>query len=544
MTAGLRAIAALLLVVSVEAQSSNATAPGSIRGRVTTEGSRPLRRVQITLMTTSQGIGDLRISASTDGQGRYELRDVPPGSYRLRAVRAGFITVEYGQRTVNQPGLTVDVRPGHAVERIDFALARGAVLAGRLFDDAGEPMQGARVEAQELRYVGGRRAPFPGGTALTDDNGEFRISGLQPGLFYVRASSSEMWLDDEGRTLGFAPTYFPGGAPRDAQVVTLGAGQERLNLDFSLSASRVARISGAVFSAAGAPAAGQRVVLATEYHEIGVVSTAGMRNIAAGVDGSFEFVDVAPGHYRLASQGQDDGVAVLHLDVTGEDIGGLTMRRQTGSSVSGTITTDAGATPDFPPGRLRMAAVTTDPDRKLPTPVFLPSLVVKPDWTFNIANIAGPHVFRIVGLPEGWLLKSVRINETNVTDSSVDVPVGRKDISGVEITLTSRSGAVAGDVVDRKGKPAADATVVVFADDRDRWGPGTRFVKVARSSADGQFVLTGLPAGRYRALASLMLAEGQWEDAEFLAAALDGAAAVTVSEGARQRVSLRLAEKP
>ena len=41
-----------------------------------------------------------------------------------------------------------------------------------------------------------------------------------------------------------------------------------------------------------------------------------------------------------------------------------------------------------------------------------------------------------------------------------------------------------------------------------------------------------------------MLAEGQWEDTEFLAAALDGATAVSVTEGARERVSLRLADRP
>ena len=70
----------------------------------------------------------------------------------------------------------------------------------------------------------------------------------------------------------------------------------------------------------------------------------------------------------------------------------------------------------------------------------------------------------------------------------------------------------------------------------------------APPSRQGTAVVRGLPLRRVRITLAggtlAMLAEGQWEDAEFLAAALDGATAVTVTEGARQRVSLRLADRP
>lgn len=244
-----------------------------------------------------------------------------------------------------------------------------------------------------------------------------------------------------------------------------------------------------------------------------------------------------------SAAGQDE-VAALHLDVTGEDLDGLALVRRFGSSVSGTIVTEDGTAPEFPATRLRMDAVPTDPDRRLPTSRFLPSLSVKPDWTFSIPNIAGPYVFRVVGLPDEWVLHSVRIQDQDMTDVATDVPTGGKSIAGVEVILTKKASSISGNVVDRDGKPVLEVTVVVFAEDRDRWGPGTRFVKMARPGGDGRFTIAGLPAGSYRAVASATAVEGEWESAEFLESVYDDATRVSLSEGSTQTVTLRVNRQP
>jgi protocatechuate 3,4-dioxygenase beta subunit len=521
------------------------SARGAIRGRITAEGGGPLRRAQVSLVPVVQAVGELRIAASANSQGQYELKDVPPGTYRVRAVRSGYVAAEYGQRLPSQPGQTVEVRAGRVVDRIDIALPRGAVLAGRIVDETGEPFPGVQMGVLELRFTAGRRVPFPGPGATTDDLGEFRITGLRPGTYYLMATTTETWLDDKRQPRGFAATYFPGGSEDNAQTITVGAAQERTDLDFTMLVSRAARISGVVYTSSGAPAAAQPVLLAREYPGASVISTVGARNIPAKPDGSFEFQNVPPGHYLLQSRagqslsGQDE-VAALHLDVTGEDLDRLVLRRQTGSSVSGTISTDDGTAPDFPATRLRMEPVATDPDRRLPTSIYLPLRNVKPDWTFAIPNIAGPHLFRVTGLPDGWMVKTVRILDQDVTDVPTEVPVGRKDIDGVEVILTRQTGTVSGTVVDRDGAPVPDVTVVVFADDRDRWGLGSRFVRTALPDTGGRFTITGLPGGTYRAFASATAVEGQWEDVEFLAEAHADATRLTVTEGSAQTVTLRV----
>lgn len=134
------------------ARDAPAAAQGSgvIRGRVVAAATgRPLHRVRVTVDTKRPNPP----SAVTDTRGIFEITDVPVGSYSLTATRAGFLTIQYGQRRPREAGRTIEVRAGEAAEGIDIALFRGGVLAGRISDEAGDPSSGARVEAIELRYV-------------------------------------------------------------------------------------------------------------------------------------------------------------------------------------------------------------------------------------------------------------------------------------------------------------------------------------------------------------------------------------------------------
>ena len=88
------------------------------------------------------------------------------------------------------------------------------------------------------------------GNTFSDDTGQFRLSGLEPGDYYVQASSRETWEGDppEKQMLGFVPTYYPASAtPTDAQRVRVRAGQEA-SIDISLIPGKVGKVSGTVFN--------------------------------------------------------------------------------------------------------------------------------------------------------------------------------------------------------------------------------------------------------------------------------------------------------
>src|SRR5215471_2509826 len=66
-----------------------------IRGRVVAaDTGHPLRRVMI--RASSQELRESRMT-STDGEGGYELKDLPAGRYNLSASKGSYVTLSYGQ---------------------------------------------------------------------------------------------------------------------------------------------------------------------------------------------------------------------------------------------------------------------------------------------------------------------------------------------------------------------------------------------------------------------------------------------------------------
>ena len=57
-----------------------------------------------------------------------------------------------------------------------------------MFDEFGDPVAGARVQAMRYQMVQGARRLSPvGANAQSDDTGAFRLYGLMPGDYYVSA---------------------------------------------------------------------------------------------------------------------------------------------------------------------------------------------------------------------------------------------------------------------------------------------------------------------------------------------------------------------
>ena len=74
-----------------------AAGTASISGRVVQlETDQPVRRVQIT--ARGSDASSQVYSAITDTEGRFELTKVAAGRYQLAAAKAGYVTLQHGQR--------------------------------------------------------------------------------------------------------------------------------------------------------------------------------------------------------------------------------------------------------------------------------------------------------------------------------------------------------------------------------------------------------------------------------------------------------------
>ena len=237
-----------------EQQKGTSTLRGYV---VAADTGNPLRRALVNARSQEGRGGGM---ATTDGEGRFEIRELPGGRYSVSASKAGYVSMQFGQRRPEQAGTVLEIVDGQTVEKIAFSLARGGVITGHVTDEFGDPIAGAQVSALRFRYTEGSRRLMPSGNAQTDDQGAFRIYGLAPGDYQVSAGLRTQGMMGMTPTVGstavegYTPTYFP-GTPNasEAQRITVRAARETTGVSFSLTATRLVQLSGRAVSSTGEP---------------------------------------------------------------------------------------------------------------------------------------------------------------------------------------------------------------------------------------------------------------------------------------------------
>ena len=120
----------------------------------------------------------ITISATSDRVGRFRILGLSPGSWRVGANSSGRI-----KRGVDP---TVVVQAGKGRDGLRLVLGSGLSIEGRLFTDAGEPLEGAWINA---RFDGKLSKTDQGGRSYvqTSKDGSFVLKGLRAGNFKLTA---------------------------------------------------------------------------------------------------------------------------------------------------------------------------------------------------------------------------------------------------------------------------------------------------------------------------------------------------------------------
>src|SRR5687767_13338141 len=140
----------VLLAQSTPGSQQQPSVPGNIDGFVVEAGTgRPLAKAQVTLSRV--GTRGQAQAVTTNSSGRFIFQNIEPGQYRLAATRNGYVRTEYGQRSLNRPGLPLTVTSGRAVQDVLLGLIPASTIAGHVFDRDGEPLAGVNVQA--FKYV-------------------------------------------------------------------------------------------------------------------------------------------------------------------------------------------------------------------------------------------------------------------------------------------------------------------------------------------------------------------------------------------------------
>jgi hypothetical protein len=132
----------------------------------------------------------------------------------------------------------------------------------------------------------------------------------------------------------------------------------------------------------------------------------------------------------------------------------------------------------------------------------------------------------------------VLVDGTDVIDTGLEVKSGQEE-SDVQVVLTNRKTEISGTVQDAKGN-ADDFVVLVFSSDPQHWGWQSRHVRLARPDQTGRFLVDGLPAGSYLAVALEYLEPGEETNPDFLERVKSLAASVRLTEGEKKPITLKL----
>ena len=285
--------------------------------RAAVQGQAPAIRLTGRVVADDTGIAlpNVRVAPSsvaretvppvlTDGEGRFALL-IPQSSRGIRAVKSGYAPADVPIPSASQP--------------IEVRLRPGAVVSGRVTDEAGDPVANARVGV-ELAPGAASGGPVAGAATTTDDRGDYRVAGLANGSFVASVMTigdAQMVINGNVITgKGPVKTYYPGLTSVDeAQRIQLRSSEERRGVDFVLTAQQVdsfrrpfalggdqpatgtAVIGGHIVGSDRRGVPGARVTLVPpRARPFRLTSPLESRSAR---DGSFEFRGLAPGTYQL-----------------------------------------------------------------------------------------------------------------------------------------------------------------------------------------------------------------------------------------------------
>jgi hypothetical protein len=514
-------------------------------------GSEPLKNAKIQL----RGMDDRTrtISVVTDVGGRFALKGVAPGSYRLSVSKNGFVDQQYGQRKPGDPGSILTLHAGQDLKDLLFRLIPSAVISGRVIDDEGEPLPWAVVSALREVYSEGKRKLSTEASFQTNDLGEFRIFGLPPGKYFISVSyrsgkddgdTRMRWQQPEespdASELGYVRLYYPGTPdPARASSLIVKAGDEIPAVEILMRKVRVFRVRGRVLNLIPAAARrGRPVNLSFAPKASSLEIDDGEQPVFADAkDGSFEIRDVLPGSYVLTAYAFDDGkwhATRSPFDVANSDLEGVSVVIAPGMSINGKILWDGPAAPLE--SDLYVAAVSADQ-----TGLSMGASKVDAANLFTLLNTGeGSYRPRILSLPKNCFVKDVRYAGQSVAENGFTVTRGTA--ASLEIILSSRGAHVQGTVTNEDSLPAAGVWVVLVPDARHRDRPD--LYKAQTTDQYGHFDFRGLPPGEYKLFSWEEVEDGAWQDPEFLKPVEGKGEKIELNESDQKTVTLTTIPAP
>ncbi len=507
----------LLLVVSsgIAQTSTSATkAKATISGRITIEG-QPAQGVEVILLRDDDwrrmdfGIGISPLpAATTDSEGRYKLANVAAGAYVLLAHAPAYVIQTSERRRRPNSGQRLNVAENDNLENVDITMTRGGVVTGKVTDEDGRPVIAESVTIFRLDQQGKRiqtDAFEPFGREETDDQGIYRIFGIEAGRYLVAAGSSTEEINTRMGAF-YKRTFHPDATDESkAKVIEIKPAGENENVDIRIARpTKGYAASGRVIDAeTSGPVPGVMIHYGILKESRGATSAMfNLVNWPTNSAGEFRLEGLSPNNYRV-------GVANLErtdvysdqvdFEIVSGDVTGLDVKLSRSASISGMAVVEGSRDPAIlrALSKIELQAVG-DSRTTMGEGMFARAGTINPDGTFKISPVR-PGKKRIMADTHRAMkeLSFIRMEHNGVEVNDLDIAAGDQ-LSGVRLVFGYGAAVIEGRVEIKGGMLPQTAILNVYAD-RDGSSPQhSRFRKGATVDERKQFVIDGLAQGVYK----------------------------------------------
>jgi hypothetical protein len=467
-------------------------------------------------------------TAETGAEGEFALEPVAAGKYPLRVTRRGYRGAYFDEHDSYNSAIVAG--EGQETGQIDFRLSPGAVVHGVVTDDAGEPVEQARVViAQKTREGGLGEHLETVSNEVTDDLGKFEAWNLTPGRYFL-AVQAKPWFaihppqgaQSSALDVAYPVTYYDGVTDEGAATPIILRSGDRAEVNVALQTVPAIHLMVRDGSGDGShrmPQISQSILGDSTRGSVGE-----LRPGSTG-PGMVEYAGIAPGHYTVT---QGNPPRTVELDATGG--GGVEVNPAQGAALA-SVTVKVKMAGNAPlPEPLQLVLRQESGTQRL-----LRMNTVAEGKEKASANFAAvpPGVWTILA-ESGNLALAVGSIETNTgARQESRIQVGENPLT-LNVTLAVGSTQVKGFAKkDGKGLPGV-MIVLVPRDPAANWALFRR----DQSDSDGSFALRDVVAGTYTVVAIEDGWELDWARPEVIGRYLSQGLFVTVTEASGKEIRL------
>jgi uncharacterized protein (DUF2141 family) len=519
----------------------------SITGTVVDEFGDPLVSVNVRVVRRTIVAGQRRLtssqSAQTDDRGIYRVSTLTPGDY----------LVVIPTSTTSVPTSLVDQY----------------LQMTQLLGQNGPDQQVAQAQFNAfMQNMNNSGAPIPSANGYRVGDAQLQASNVLSRITPPPAAPNKVFV--------YQTTFYPATpASAQAQVITLGSGEERSNVDLQMRLVPTARVSGTLSGPDGSVANMGLKLIPADARDFSSENGYETATTATDAMGQFTFLGVPPGQYVVRAQKiprpqeflppppppPGGGLAVravtpglnqpptvteptlwaeAAVSIADTDVANLMVPFRYGVRLTGRVEFEGEAarpTPD----RMTQITLSLNPSDGRNQGAFQPTRMRADGQFTSMQYVPGKYVATASSPGPNWVLKSITANGRDITWMPLNLE--SSDIGGVVVTYTDKPTQLTGSVQSASGAPETQGLVVIFPMNYQQWldnGMPSRVMRMARTSKPGTYQVSALPPGDYLIAAIPDELQNDWQDPLLLPAVVRVASRLSIGEGEKKTLDLRI----